>query len=449
MSDSATNETPVTLHLSDVLASKAYRRLLALAAVVGLAVSVAAWAYLVLIHELEDLVWEDLPEAFGFDQTPAWWALPVLLLCGLLTGLAITRLPGHGGHTPANGFGGPPTLPHELPGVLLAALASLTLGASLGPEAPLIALGGALGILAVQRLTDTGASTPAASQASQLIAAAGTVAAISAIFGSPVVAAILVLEMLGLRGARLIMLMLPALLAAGVGGLVFTGIGRWTGLDIPALSTIPLEPFDRPNAAHVAYAVLIPAVVAIGLVAVSRAARLAVPFAIARPLTVAIAAGLAVGSMATLFAVLTDRDPTYVALSGQLVIGPLTSEAATWSVAALVILIMTKAIAYAASLAALRGGAIFPAVFLGEAVGVLVAPLPGLGIDAAVAIGVAAAAASMMRDLPLSASVLTLILCLSGGVALVPLIAIAVVVAVLVTELVDRRDAPLQPEGAG
>ena len=78
-------------------------------------------------------------------------AVPWLVLCGLLTGLTIRFLPGNGGHSPALGFkagGGPPT-GRELIGVVLAALTTLSLGAVLGPEAPLIAIGGGLAALTV------------------------------------------------------------------------------------------------------------------------------------------------------------------------------------------------------------------------------------------------------------------------------------------------------------
>jgi hypothetical protein len=56
-------------------------------------------------------------------------------------------LAGNGGHSPAFGFkaGGGPPIRRELPGIALAALTTLSLGAVLGPEAPLIAIGGGLG----------------------------------------------------------------------------------------------------------------------------------------------------------------------------------------------------------------------------------------------------------------------------------------------------------------
>jgi hypothetical protein len=73
----------------------------------------------------------------------------VLALAGLVAAFAIGRLPGHGGHSPAGGLATGRTRPIELPGVLLAAAATIGLGVVLGPEAPLIALGSGLGMLAV------------------------------------------------------------------------------------------------------------------------------------------------------------------------------------------------------------------------------------------------------------------------------------------------------------
>ena len=75
----------------------------------------------------------------------------VLVVSGLVVGLVIRYLPGRGGHSPADGFkvGGGPPRPIDVPGVALASIATLALGAVLGPEAPLIAIGGGLGALTV------------------------------------------------------------------------------------------------------------------------------------------------------------------------------------------------------------------------------------------------------------------------------------------------------------
>jgi H+/Cl- antiporter ClcA len=117
--------------------------------------------------------------------------------------------------------------PSHLPGIILAALGGLPLGAVLGPEAPLIATGSALAILLARRWgQEPGTSAHA------LIGVAGATAAIAVVFGSPLVAGLFILEAVGLAGPRLARAILPCLLASGVGALVFTGLGGWTGFEI-------------------------------------------------------------------------------------------------------------------------------------------------------------------------------------------------------------------------
>ena len=120
--------------------------LLLLAAVVGLVVSLASWCFLQLVHYMPEWVYEDLPDAVGYEHgAPLWWYLPACAFAGLVVAFAIVRLPGRGGHIPAHGLNAGPTQPIDLPGVMLAAVAALGLGLVLGPEAPLLALGGGLG----------------------------------------------------------------------------------------------------------------------------------------------------------------------------------------------------------------------------------------------------------------------------------------------------------------
>ena len=102
-----------------------------------------------------------------------------------------------GGHIPAEGLNPAPTQPIELPGVILAgARAAIGLGIVLGPEAPLIALGGGLGLFAIRSLR-----ADAPPELAALVAACGTFAAISFLFGSPVIAAVLLIEATGLGGS--------------------------------------------------------------------------------------------------------------------------------------------------------------------------------------------------------------------------------------------------------
>ena len=127
---------PLPVDPRSQIRSRQYRALLVIASLIGLVVSLASWCFLELVHLLQVGVYEDWPDNLGFDTVPVWWPLPWLALAGLLTAFAIQRLPGHGGHVPSDGLkaGGAPIRPIDLPGVLLAALATLGLGLVLGPE---------------------------------------------------------------------------------------------------------------------------------------------------------------------------------------------------------------------------------------------------------------------------------------------------------------------------
>ncbi len=143
------------------LKSRNYMTLLALAAAIGVPVSALAYFFLYFVSYLQKLIFVQLPVDVGFKGEPVWWPLPILMVCGLLVASCIKYLPGTSGHSPADGFqfgGGAPSAA-ELPGVVLAALATLSLGVVLGPEAPLIAIGGGLGVIAV-RLAERDAPRP-------------------------------------------------------------------------------------------------------------------------------------------------------------------------------------------------------------------------------------------------------------------------------------------------
>src|SRR3954469_24160051 len=220
------------------LRSNAYLKLLLLAGIIGAPISALAYGFLELVSQLQEAIFTDIPkDVLGFSSTPAWWPLPVVALCGLLVAAAISYLPGIGGHSPADGFkAGGVTAPIELPGILLASLATLSFGVVLGPEAPLILMGSGLGALAVRLAAKDSPPT-----ATAVIAAAGSFAAISALFGSPLLSAFLMLEAAGLSGPMVGVVLLPGLLAAGLGTLVFVGLDSLTGFGTFSL-TIPNLP---------------------------------------------------------------------------------------------------------------------------------------------------------------------------------------------------------------
>ena len=373
-----------------------------------------------------------------------------MALAGLLTALAVTRLPGHGGHVPADGLkaGGPRTRPIELPGVLLAALATLAFGLVLGPEGPLIALGMGLGTLAMRRL-----KRDAPDQAVGLMAAAGSFAAVSSIFGSPVIGAVLVIEATGLGGPTLPIVLLPGLLAAGVGSLVFIGLGSFSGFSTAAwtLSPFPLPPSDGPGWGDFAWTILLAAATAVVVFVIMELARWTKRLVDRNPLPLTIAAGLAVGGLAIAFAEATDESPDAVLFSGQEAFGNLFGQAATVSLSTLVLLLLFKGLAWSISLGNFRGGPTFPAIFLGVAAGLMAQHLPGYAESQAVAALIGAACVSVLR-LPLASVMIASLLCVNAGLAVTPLIVVAVAVAYLASEtltaVMKARVGAAEGEGA-
>jgi H+/Cl- antiporter ClcA len=435
MSPEAQAPDPIAL-----LKSRSYVQLLLLAAIVGVPVSAVAYGFLELVDALQTGLFTDLPKELGFDSTPMLWPVPLLAISGLLTALSIRLLPGTGGHSPADGFkAGGVTPPIDLPGVFCAALATLSFGAVLGPEAPLIALGSGLGALAVRL-----AAKDAPDMAGAVIAAAGSFAAISTLMGSPLLGAFLLLEAAGLAGPMVGVVLLPGLLAAGVGSLIFIGLDHITGLGTFSL-TIPNVPdFGDPTVAMFGWAL------AFGLVApflghgIRTLALWLRPRVEPRMVLLMPLLGVVVAGLAILFGEATDKDYTQVLFSGQTAVGPLVDQAATWSTGALLLLIACKGLAYAICLSSFRGGPIFPAIFLGAAAGVAAADLPGMSLVPAVAMGMGAMS-TVMLGLPLTSTLLAALLLGTPALNALPLVIVAVVVAyVLNARLMPAPEAPAE-----
>ena len=100
-----TEATTPPIDPAAILRSRRFVALLVLASVVGVAVSLLAWGFLELIHQIQVGVFTDLPSGLGFDEVPWWWPLPILVLAGIPVAYAL-RLPGAGGHVPAHGLDG-------------------------------------------------------------------------------------------------------------------------------------------------------------------------------------------------------------------------------------------------------------------------------------------------------------------------------------------------------
>ena len=424
-----------------VLRSAGYAKLVVFAALIGAPIAAAAYGFLWLVDEAQEWLYTDLPDALGFDGEPAWWPVPLLVLAGLLVGLTIRFLPGTGGESPAEGFrpgrGAPSAA--ELPGIFFAALAGLSLGVVIGPEAPLIALGGGLGVVAARL-----ARRPMPARMVAVVAAAGSFSAISALLGSPLLAAFLLMEASGLGGATMTLVLVPGLVAAGVGSLIFIGLDSWTGVGTFSLAVPDLPSFGTPTVAEFGWAI------AIGVAAAGVGTGIRVLALALRPLVegwivlLAPVAGLAIAVLAIVFGEVTDESSSLVLFSGQTALGPVLDDAAGFSVGALLLLIACKGLAYSVALSGFRGGPIFPAMFLGAVGGIAVAHLPGLDTMPAAAMGIGAMTVVMLR-LPMTSVLLPTVLLSSSGFDATSLVIIAVAVAYVVSEMLRPTPPPAAP----
>ena len=137
--------------------------------------------------------------------------------------------------------------------------------------------------------------------------------------------------------------------------------------------------------------------------------------------------GLGVAGLAIAFAEITGKSSSEVLFSGQDQLPGLIQSSADWSVGALVLLLVCKGLAYGLSLSSFRGGPVFPALFLGGALGIVLSHGAGLPMIAGVGMGIGAMSVAML-NLPLTSVLLASVFLTADAVALMPLIIVAVVV---------------------
>ena len=286
----------------------------------------------------------------------------------------------------------------------------------------------------------------APAQATVVIGAAGSFAAISTLLGSPIIGAFLLMEVAGLAGPLVGVVLLPGLFAAGIGSLVFIGLNSMTGWGTFSLAVPDLPPFETVNGYQFLWAIAIGILAAVVGTSIRRGALLLQPVIARRRILLTPVAGAGVALAAIAFAQLSDRGADQVLFSGESALAPLIQDAGTWSVGALVLLVACKGVAYAFSLSCFRGGPTFPAMFIGAAGGIALSHLPGLPMIAGVAMGIGAMAVTMLR-LPLTSVLLTSLFLQSDGVTLMPLIIVAVGVAYVASVRLTPPDAP-DPDAA-
>jgi len=409
-----------------------------LALAVGLAAGVGACVFVAVQHHLTHWLWNDLPGLMGNASAPWWMVLTFPVVGGVLT-FAATLLPGHGGHSPLDGFAiniGP----REVGSVLLASLASLAFGAVLGPEAPLMAVGTAVGALAMRR------QQPAAKQVMMIV---GAMAAIGAIFGNPLVTTILLLEMALAAGTALArpVILLPSLVGLASSYLLQVGVGGWTGLGATQMSLQGLAAY--PNVRLVDLVVAVP--LAVGVAVVTIVARLGAlgvgRIAKRAPLATLAGAGAVTGLCSLGVVLITGRSAELVLFAGQTVMLDYLGLA---SVGVGAVILVAKFVAYVVCLGGgFRGGPMFPVVALGTIMAALTSPLVGGGgaVAALVAAAVAAATAAGVR-FPFTAVLLGVLLTISAGPATTVPAIIGAVVGMLIRLAAERRIPVLAPGSA-
>ncbi len=437
---------PTPPALSDpvaLLKDKSYLALLAMGAIIGVPVAAVAYFFLKLVGEAQEYVFTTLPNDLGFHGAPSWWPMPLLVVSGVLVALTIKYLPGTGGHSPADGFhSSGPVPPIELPGIILAAFATLSLGVVLGPEAPLIAIGSGLGVLAVHLL-----KKDAPPMAAVVVGVAGSFAAISTLLGSPIVGAFLLMEVAGLGGALLGVVLVPGLLAAGVGSLIFVGLDAWTGFGTFSLSVPKLAPSPSPTGAEFVWAVIIGIASAIVGAGIKRMALWLRPIVARNAVPFTALAGLAIGVLAYVFVESTNHSVSFLLFSGQDALPSLLENAAGWSLGALVLLVVCKGLAYGISLSSFRGGPVFPGLFIGAAGGMALSHSIGLPMIAGAAMGMGAMTTAML-GLPLTAVMITTLFLGADGLTLMPVVIVAVAISYVASARVAPVIPPTEPEPA-
>ncbi len=410
-------------------------RLVAIGVLVGAPAAFVGALFFVVVHELEHWLWHDLPAQLD-SSSPPWYlvlGLPFVGACVVLA--ARTFLPGDGGHEPLDGISVAPTPLAYAPGVALAAIGSLAFGAVLGPEAPLMALGSVVGVVAA-RLARLDAAE------GRVISFAGAFSAISALFGGPLVAGMLLLEAAVGLGAALIPLLVPGLVAAAIGYMIFVGLGDWGGLGAMPLSVPGLPSYDGVHFRDIVLAVAVGVAMALAVVPIRHVAgrlvgdgrrRLGLPLLL-------LGGGAAVGALALLADGL-GADSQAVLFSGQTAIPDLIAED---SARVVLVLLAAKALAFTVCLGCgFRGGLVFPGVFLGVGLATIGVIAFDVSPTLAVAVGTAAGTAAITRLL-FAPLIFAALLVGTAAVDTLPAATLAAVAAWLTAAVIDERLAPAE-----
>ncbi|EFA6099150.1 ion channel protein [Escherichia coli] len=328
--------------------------LLSLPAVaIGIASSLILIVVMKIASALQNLLWQRLPGTLGIAQDSPFWIIGVLTLTGIAVGLVIRFSQGHAGPDPAcEPLIGAPFPPSALPGLIVALILGLAGGVSLGPEHPIMTVNIALAVAIGARLL------PRVNRMEwTILASAGT---IGALFGTPVAAALIFSQTLnGSSEVPLWDRLFAPLMAAAAGALT-------TGLFFHPHFSLPIAHYGQMEMTDILSGAIVAAIaIAAGMVAVWCLPRLhAMMNQMKNPVLVLGISGFilgilgVIGGPVSLFKGLDEMQ--------QMV----ANQAFSTSDYFLLAVIKLAALVVAAA-SGFRGGRIFPAVFVGVALGLM------------------------------------------------------------------------------
>ena len=328
--------------------------LLSLPAVaIGIASSLILIMVMKIASVLQNLLWQRLPGTLGIAQDSPLWIIGVLTLTGIAVGLVIRFSQGHAGPDPAcEPLIGAPVPPSALPGLIVALILGLAGGVSLGPEHPIMTVNIALAVAIGARLL------PRVNRMEwTILASAGT---IGALFGTPVAAALIFSQTLnGSSEVPLWDRLFAPLMAAAAGALT-------TGLFFHPHFSLPIAHYGKMEMTDILSGAIVAAIaIAAGMVAVWCLPRLhAMMHQMKNPVFVLGIGGFilgilgVIGGPVSLFKGLDEMQ--------QMV----ANQAFSTSDYFLLAVIKLAALVVAAA-SGFRGGRIFPAVFVGVALGLM------------------------------------------------------------------------------
>ncbi|EQB7289529.1 ion channel protein [Escherichia albertii] len=328
--------------------------LLSLPAVaVGIASSLILIAVMKIASVLQNLLWQQLPDSLGIPLDSPLLIIGILTLTGGAVGLVIRFSQGHAGPDPAcEPLIGTLVPPSALPGLIVALILGLAGGVSLGPEHPImtvnIALAVAIGVRLMPRVN---------TMEWTILASAGT---IGALFGTPVAAALIFSQTLnGNNEVPLWDRLFAPLMAAAAGALT-------TGLFFHPHFSLPIAHYGQMQITDILSGAIVAAIaIAAGMIAVWCLPRLhTMMHRLKNPVLMLGLGGFllgilgVIGGPVSLFKGLDEMQQMTM------------NQAFSTSDFFLLAVIKLAALVVAAA-SGFRGGRIFPAVFVGVALGLM------------------------------------------------------------------------------